>query len=92
MRQIRKANMLALLLLTAGSILTSVTSTVQADEGRYQAHWNGKSYLILDTDNGHIWTYHGDSILYSGRISGSDFNPPEKVKIWQQKHGKWEKK
>lgn len=88
MKLINKASLLALTLLTIGSI---VTSTASADEGRYQAHWNGKSYLILDTDDGHIWTYYGDSILYSGRINGSDFKPPEKVKVWQQKHGKWEK-
>jgi hypothetical protein len=91
MKPIRKATLLALSLFTAGSIM-SVTSTAVADEGRYQAHWNGKSYLILDTDNGHIWTYRGDSILYSGRIDGSDFKPPEKVKIWQQKYGKWDRK
>lgn len=89
MRFINRTNFLSLSLLALGSLASSATL---ADEGRYQAHWNGKSYLILDTDNGHIWTYHGDSILYSGRINGSDFNPPEKVKIWQQKNGKWEMK
>ena len=88
MKFINKANILALSFLTIGSM---ITGAALADEGRYQAHWNGKSYLILDTDDGHIWTYFGDSILYSGRINGSDFKPPAKVKIWQQKHGKWEK-
>ena len=61
----------------------------QAGEGRYQAHWNGKSYLILDTDNGHMWTYHGDSILYNGRIDGNEFDPPKESQIWQQKRGNW---
>lgn len=88
MKFINKNNIIALSLLTIGSMVTSASL---ADEGRYQAHWNGKSYLIMDTDDGHIWTYYGDSILYSGRIDGSNFKPPEKVKIWQQKHGKWEK-
>lgn len=88
MKLINKTNLMALSMLTITSL---VGSNVSADEGRYQAHWNGKSYLIMDTDDGHIWTYYGDSILYSGRIDGSDFKPPEKVKIWQQKHGKWEK-
>ena len=63
--------------------------TLQASEGRYQAHWNGKSYLILDTDNGHMWAYHGDSILYNGRIDGDEFEPPKESKIWLQKHGNW---
>ena len=65
--------------------------SIQADEGRYQAHWNGKSYLIMDTDNGHMWTFHGDSILYNGRINGADFIPPDAPKIWQQNHGKWQR-
>ena len=62
---------------------------LQASEGRYQAYWNGKSYLILDTDNGHMWAYHGDSMLYNGRIDGDEFEPPKQSNIWQQKHGKW---
>ena len=66
-------------------------STVQASEGRYQAYWNGKSYLIMDTDQGHMWAYHGDSLIYNGRIDGDDFEPPEKPKIWQQKRGNWER-
>lgn len=61
----------------------------QAGEGRYQAHWDGKSYLILDTDRGHMWTFRGNSMLYNGRIDGDDFEPPEKPKVWQQSHGKW---
>jgi hypothetical protein len=82
------------------TVLTALVSTavlltsnlLLADEGRYQAHWNGKSYLILDSDNGHMWTYFGDSIQYNGRIDGNDFESPEKSTIWQQSHGKWIKK
>ena len=75
-------------------ILTLVMSSTlaTAGEGRYQAHWNGKSYLIVDTDNGHMWTYHGDSLLYNGRIDGDEFEPPEKAQIWQQQQGKWKKR
>lgn len=81
-----KLNVVAALLSTTA--LMASTSLI-ADEGRYQAHWNGKSYLILDSDHGHMWTYHGDSIQYNGRIDGNDFKSPEKTKIWQQSHGKW---
>jgi len=63
-----------------------------ADEGRYQAHWNGKSYLILDSDAGHMWTYYGDSIIYNGRIKGDEFESPDKAKIWSQSHGIWKQK
>lgn len=73
-------------------ILVVVSSLSLAASGRYQAHWNGKSYLIVDTDKGHLWTYHGDSVLYNGRIDGDEFEPPEEAQIWQQKHGKWSKK
>ncbi|MBT3203862.1 MAG: hypothetical protein HOM14_14705 [Gammaproteobacteria bacterium] len=70
-----------------------MTSTVTiADEGRYQAYWNGKSYMILDSDRGHMWTYFGDTIMYNGKIDGDEFKSPEKTKIWQQSHGKWVKK
>jgi len=78
---------LALSTFIAISLLSLGTS--QASEGRYQAQWNGKSYLILDTDNGHMWTFHGDSILYNGRIDGDEFVPPKQPTIWQQNHGKW---
>lgn len=78
------------ILMTLISIALFMTSSsLIADEGRYQAHWNGKSYLILDSDHGHMWTYYGDSIQYNGRIDGDDFRSPEKTKIWQQSHGKW---
>lgn len=60
-----------------------------ADEGRYQAYWNGKSYMILDTDRGHMWTYFGDTIMYNGKIDGDNFQSPDKTRIWQQSHGKW---
>ena len=79
------------LTIIAITMLTAV-APVQANEGRYQAHWNGKSYLILDTDSGHMWTFHGNSMLYNGRIDGGDFEPPEKPKIWQQNHGQWKLK
>ena len=85
----KKSNMILALRSTA-VLLTS--NAVLADEGRYQAHWNGKSYLILDSDHGHMWTYYGDSIQYNGRIDGDDFKSPEKSTIWQQSHGKWIKK
>lgn len=77
-------------LVSTAFLLTS--NSLLADEGRYQAHWNGKSYLILDSDRGHMWTYFGDSIQYNGRIDGNDFESPEKSTIWQQSHGKWIKK
>ncbi len=80
----RIMTMLALLL---GLALTSTTSL--AGEGRYQAYWNGKSYLILDTDHGHMWNYLGDTIQYTGRIDGSELVSPDKAMIWQQSHGKW---
>lgn len=71
------------------AILSLNPGTLLASEGRYQAHWNGKSYLILDSDNGHMWVYHGDSILYNGRIDGDEFEPPKGSKIWKQNHGNW---
>lgn len=77
-------------LMSCAVVLNS--ASLIADEGRYQAHWNGKSYLILDSDHGHMWTYHGDSIQYNGRIDGDDFQSPDKSTIWQQSHGKWIKK
>ncbi len=71
------------------SLFVVVSTAVFAGEGRYEAHWNGKSYLIMDTDNGHMWTYFGDTIQYNGRIKGDDFESTDKVKIWVQSHGKW---
>ena len=62
------------------------------DEGRYQAYWNGKNYMILDTDNGHIWAYFGDTLMYNGKLDGDNFVSPEKTKIWTQSHGKWIRK
>jgi len=70
------------------ALLLASTVTI-ADEGRYQAYWNGKSYMILDTDRGHMWTYFGDTIMYNGKLDGDDFKSPSKTKIWQQSHGKW---
>ncbi|MDJ0880959.1 MAG: hypothetical protein QNJ56_04850 [Gammaproteobacteria bacterium] len=78
------------ILLTALGLILS--QPVIADEGRYQAHWNGKSYLILDSDQGHMWTYHGDTIIYNGRIDGDEFESPDKAKIWSQSHGTWKQK
>ncbi len=72
--------------------LLMASTVTHADEGRYQAYWNGKSYMILDSDRGHMWTYFGDTIMYNGRIDGDEFKSPEKTKIWQQSHGKWVKK
>ena len=71
----KKLNVIVALM--SGAILLG-SNAVLADEGRYQAHWNGKSYLILDSDHGHMWTYYGDSIQYNGRIDGDDFQSPEK--------------
>lgn len=71
---------------------TALSAPVLADEGRYQAYWNGKSYMILDTDHGHMWNYYGDTIQYNGRIDGDNFVSPTKAKIWQQSHGKWVEK
>ncbi len=80
-----------LLAFTLPALLMASTVTI-ADEGRYQAYWNGKSYMILDSDRGHMWTYFGDTIMYNGRIDGDEFKSPAKTKIWQQSHGKWVQK
>lgn len=72
--------------------LLMVSTLADAAAGRYQAYWNGKSYMILDSDKGYMWTYYGDTIMYNGRIDGDNFKSPEKTKIWQQSHGKWIKK
>ena len=77
-----------LLTLLLPALLLVSTITV-AESGRYQAYWNGKNYMILDTDRGFMWTYFGDTIMYNGRIDGDEFNSPEKTKIWQQSHGRW---
>ena len=77
-----------LLALILPALLMTSTVTI-ADEGRYQAYWNGKSYMILDSDRGHMWTYFGDTIMYNGKIDGDNFKSPKKTKIWQQSHGKW---
>jgi len=74
-------------LLLATLILFS--SAVIAGAGRYQAYWNGKSYLILDTDDGNMWTFYGDTLLYNGRLKGDDFKSPDKATLWKQSHGKW---
>ena len=73
--------------LMAAMILS--TGSAWAGEGRYQAYWNGKNYLILDTDNGHMWAFYGDTMMYNGKIDGDDFVSPNEPKIWTQKHGKW---
>lgn len=75
--------LLPLLLLTSSAAL--------ADEGRYQAYWNGKSYMILDTDRGNMWTFYGDTLVYNGRINGDEFDSPKKASIWKQNLGKWVK-
>ncbi len=86
-----KTRLLALItLLPAIAMLSS--PSVLADEGRYQAHWNGKSYLIMDSDKGHMWTYYGDTMIYNGRINGDQFESPDKAKIWSQSHGTWKQK
>lgn len=75
------------------TLVTLMTATAgQAREGRYTAHWNGKSYLIVDSENGHLWSYHGNTIMYNGRIDGDEFEPPLAPQIWEQKHGKWSKR
>ena len=75
--------------LTIMATAALISGTALAEEGRYQAFWNGKSYLILDTDHGHMWNYYGDTLQYNGRIDGDDFDSPERARIWQQSHGKW---
>lgn len=79
-------------IVTAAVIIVGILTSSAYAEGRYQAHWNGKSYLVIDSENGHLWTYHGDSIVYNGRVDGDEFEPPEAAQIWQQRHGKWSKK
>ena len=74
------------------ALLLIASFSSYASSGRYQAYWNGKSFLILDTDHGHMWNYFGDTLQYNGRIDGSDFDSPEESKIWQQSHGKWIRK
>lgn len=80
-----------LLTIALPAMLLASTVTI-ADEGRYQAFWNGKNYLIMDTDRGHMWSYFGDTLMYNGKIDGDEFQSPEKTKIWQQSHGKWVQK
>jgi hypothetical protein len=84
-------NQLKALIYSIICALMFITTTADAGEGRYQAYWNGKNYLILDTDNGHMWAYYGDTMMYNGKIDGEDFISPEKPQIWNQKHGKWVK-
>jgi hypothetical protein len=80
---------LKILILSFISAFLLITTTADAKAGRYQAYWNGKNYLILDTDDGHMWAYYGDTMMYNGQIDGNDFISPDKLKIWNQKHGKW---
>ncbi len=77
--------------LTLPLILLLGSQAAIAEEGRYQAYWNGKSYMILDTDRGNMWTFYGDTMVYNGRLDGNDFESPEKASIWKQSHGKWVK-
>jgi hypothetical protein len=81
-----------LIIATFITVLAIGFSSAQASEGRYQAYWTGKYFMILDTDNGHIWSYWGDQLMYNGRLDGDDFESPEKTKIWNQSHGKWIRK
>ena len=82
-------NKLHIIFVLLVTILFSATSFASAN--RYQAIWNGKSYLIIDSDNGHLWTFRGNSMIYNGQVDGDEFNPPEVPQIWQLKHGKWKK-
>jgi hypothetical protein len=82
---------LKVLILSFISALLLFTTTVDAKEGRYQAYWNGKNYLILDTDDGYMWTYFGDTMMYNGKIDDDNFISPKEPNIWNQKHGKWVK-
>lgn len=72
-------------------IAVFISTSSFAASNRYQAHWNGKSYLIVDSDNGHLWTFQGDRMLYNGQLDGADFEPPEDPQIWRLKHGKWKR-
>lgn len=73
------------------ALLVLSSTAAIADEGRYQAYWNGKSYMILDTDRGNMWTFYGDTLVYNGRLDGDDFESPDKASIWKQNLGKWVK-
>ena len=79
------------LFIPALALLLTASTSVIAAEGRYQAYWNGKNYLIMDTSKGHMWAYFGDTLMYNGRLDGDEFDTPEKISIWNQKHGKWVK-
>lgn len=79
----------SLLSISLSALMLTCSSAAFAEAGRYQAYWNGKSYMILDSDKGYLWTYFGDTIMYNGRFDGDDFESPEKTRIWQQSHGKW---
>lgn len=73
-------------------VASTVSSIAHAASNRYQAHWNGKSYLIVDSDSGHMWTFQGDRMIYNGQVDGEEFEPPAIPQIWQLQHGKWSKK
>lgn len=79
------------LTLTATLVACLLSSSAFAGENRYQAHWNGKSYLIIDSDDGHLWTLRNDSMIYKGQVDGDQFIPPKSPQVWQQLHGKWSK-
>ncbi|MBL7003805.1 MAG: hypothetical protein ISR69_07265 [Gammaproteobacteria bacterium] len=80
------------IIITTLAILTLLLSTTSfAGSGRYEAIWNGKSFLIVDSEDGHIWTFRGDTMIYNGQVDGNDFEPPLSSQIWQLKHGKWTK-
>lgn len=81
-----------LLMTAVMTLFLFAAGTAYAGEGRYQAYWNGKFYMIIDTDEGHLWDYWGDTIQYNGRIIGDEFVSPKEATIWQQSMGKWKKK
>lgn len=56
---------------------------------RYNAYWDGKEFLILDSESGHMWSYQKGTLAYNGRIDGDEFVPPKQIQIWNQYRGQW---
>jgi len=78
-----KGKILTVLLISIGFSQAAIAAE------RYQAHWNGNEYLILDSSQGHMWTYKKGNLVYNGQLDGDEFEPPARPQIWNQFRGKW---